>query len=448
MFERIFAIIMPANLQAGRINSRHLPLLAAAYACLIPKELTFEVFEAALLPYRLALLVVLPFAIANIMRSPIRPSFLDLTVVIGSCWVPIALYLTTSLQAGLVSGGSFALDLGLAYLVGRSAIRTPQDFRTVFLFFTPGLLALLAVFAAESLSHRMILRPVLASLLGLPDPFYYHEVRYGLLRAMASFPHAILGGVFLAGMAPLAWYLSHNNKQRLLSGAVALGAIFTVSSTAIIGLLMGVALIVLDVIQRISRLPVFLIAGFYGLMMAVGIALLSEGGLISFLVRRLTFDSQTGFYRMWIWEYGGAEAVNNPWFGIGQRDWARPSSMVNDSIDSYWLLLAMFYGFPAMAAVLLTMLGAIYSLLKTQKYRHAADRDCARGIVYFLMIAVFAGVTVHLWENVHAWIMLVLGGAVSLATQARIAPAPMTVSEKSGGIIGLLRDGLRKPNIA
>lgn len=447
MFERFLARIMPAQLLPGALAARHLPLIIFAYCCLLPRELQIEIFDAAFFPYRVILLLAAPFAIGSIARSPVRPSLFDLLIIFAALWIPIALYFTTSLEAGLTTGMSWTLDLGLAYLIGRAGIRTPQDFRTVFLVYMPGLLLTVGILALESLSHRLILRPTLATLAGYPIEVFTPHIRFGLLRALGPFPQAILGGVFLASILPLAWYVTHNNWQRLVAATISLGGIFTVSSAAILGLLIAALLIVFDVIQRLYRLPIFLAAGFYAAISATLIEISTEGGLISFLVQRLTFDSQTGFYRMLIWEYGGAEAMAHPLFGIGQRDWIRPVAMANDTVDSYWLLLAMYYGFPAMVAPLLAMIGVMIALLRTQKYRHSADQDCIKGIVFFFIIVIFAGVTVHLWENVHAWIYGMLGAAVSLATQARSTPLPHVVSGKPGQFEWIAAP-FRKPDMA
>lgn len=411
--------VIPPRTLAVRFPLRLVPMLVVAYACLLPREFQLTVMDAALPPYRLALLAFVPFAFGQLARWPVRPSFIDLCAVFAALWFPISLYMTTSLSAGLVSGGSYAIDLGLAYLLGRASVRSPQDVRSMFTWFIPGLLGVVAIMAAESVSHRMFFRPQLANLLNQPQPFYYHSVRFGLLRALGPFPHPILGGVFLASMLPLGWYLARNNWHRVLACGAALGAVFTVSATAAVGLLLGAVLVLAEIVQRLTRLPVFLVTGFYLAMGAAAISVGSQSGLVNFLIRRLTFEAGSGYYRLWIWEYGGAEAMANPWFGIGQRDWARPIGMSNDSVDAYWLVLAMFYGFPAVAGAAALMLGAIIGLIRSQRWRRPEDRGVALALIFFIIVVVFSGFTVHLWESLHSWIIMLCGASISLATQAR-----------------------------
>ena len=427
MLKRMLRQIMPARVLAGPLPRRLWPILLVGYACLLPRELTVYLADAALFPYRLALLVMTPFALANLARAPVRFSMVDFFAIFASVWFSVALLVTTSVEAGLISGVSNGIDLGLAYLLGRSSVRTAEDLRLVLRGLLPGVLLLVAVLALESLSHRMLLRPLLAELLGLPQPDLYYRARFGLLRAMGPFPHPILGGVFLVSLLPLMWYLAHDLRARLAGTAAAFGAIFTVSSTALIGLALGIGLIALELVQRLTRVPAFLLTGLYACLAAVFIAFGSQGGLVWFLVRRLSLDSDSGLYRMWIWEYGGAEALANPWFGIGQRDWVRPDYMFSASVDTYWLVLAMAYGFPALVAVLGMMLGTMLAVARTQKYRHPVDRNAGMAIIGFVAIALFSGLTVHFWEALLAWMILLTGCGASLASEARRAQAPRLV---------------------
>ena len=423
MLARLLDRLTTPALPVPPLPARLLPMLLVAYACLLPRELSLVIEGATLQPYRLALIVVTPFALAFLARQPTRPSIMDFFALFASAWFVVALYMASSLSVALVTGTSYALDFGLAYLVGRAAVRQPGDLRLLFTWLLPGLIALLLLLMAESLSHRMLLRPFLADLLNLPDPYIYFRLRFGLLRAMGPFPHPILAGVFLAGALPLAWYLAHNHWQRALGLLAAAGAIFSVSAAAILGLLIGVGMIAAETLQRLTRLPIFLFAGAYLALALAAIKAGSESGVISFLIRYLTLDQGSGYYRLWIWEFGGAEALAHPWFGLGQRDWARPIGMESNSVDAYWLALAMFYGFPAVAGALGVMGGTVVALARTQRLRAPADRQVAFAIIAFITIAALSGLTVHLWEGLHAWIILLCGAGVSIVASARQAAA-------------------------
>lgn len=419
---RFLAIIMPPALPAAPLPARLVPALVLAYACLLPRELALEVGGAVLPPYRLALFALVPFIAGNLARYPVRPSWIDLCALFASVWFVVALSFSTSADAAVFSGGALGLDFMLAYLAGRSSLHTAQDWRTLFTLLIPGLAGVALVLAAESLSHRFILRPGLAMILERPPPLLNQETRYGLLRATGPFPHPILAGIFLASAVPLAWFMTRSGSHRIIALAAAgLGAIFTVSSAAVLGLAIAFGLIAAQIFQRLTRFPIFLAAGFFLLLALPTIALVSERGLIPFLIRRLTFDAHNAYYRLGIWEYGSAEVARSPWFGIGQNDWIRPLDMTSASVDSYWLVLAMTYGLPMAIAVGLALGGAGLALVRTQRWRADGDRGVASALLFLFLILIFSGFTVHFWEGLHAWMLMVVGGATSLSSQAWLA---------------------------
>jgi hypothetical protein len=127
---------------------------------------------------------------------------------------------------------------------------------------------------------------------------------------------------------------------------------------------------------------------------------------------------------MLIWTFGGAEALANPWFGIGMRDWNRPEMMYSGTVDAYWLVNAMTYGFPSVVALALVMIGVIFGLLRVQRHFHGPDVLVTKGLIGFAAIMLISGFTVHLWEAINCWIAMVLGSAASIITQARAVPPP------------------------
>ena len=72
----------------------------------------------------------------------------------------------------------------------------------------------------------------------------------------------------------------------------------------------------------------------------------------------LTFNLEASYNRILIWDFGTAEVMRNPLFGIGYGEFDRPWWM-HASVDNFWLLIAMRHGLPAFflfaAAILLIM---------------------------------------------------------------------------------------------
>jgi O-antigen ligase len=131
---------------------------------------------------------------------------------------------------------------------------------------------------------------------------------------------------------------------------------------------------------------------------------------VTFYISHFTFDAQTGWYRLLIWQYGSASVANHPWFGIGFGDWARLPWMIS-SVDNFWLLIAMRHGIPAgvmiFAACLAVMCGTAFK-------KGLGDRNNTYRTAYLIcmMTFVLVGCTVHFWTSIYVWFIFQLGSGV------------------------------------
>lgn len=385
------------------------------YACLMPRELTVEIAGADFFPYRAFLFALMPFAISQAFKHVRTLTFIDLFAAFAAIWHIIALLMTESITTAVVTGGSRGADFALAYLAGRATLRSPDNFRVYFLAVLPGFAAAAAIMAVESLGGRLILRPFLANLLGQAIEGVKDESRYGLFRAAGPFPHPILGGVFLAATLPLAWYLPRRMPTKIIGVIVSLGCIFSVSSSAYIAFGMCLIFMLMNWVQRVTRLPVFGTAIIYFFLGYLAVSAVSESGPLSVFTRYVLIDPTSSYYRQLIWEFAGAEVLNHPIFGIGLRDWERPTWMPNPSVDSYWLISAMILGIPMAVASFLTIAGTV-ALLAIRCSRAPLDvRRTAFAMGTSLTVIIVSGFSVHLWEGVAAWMLMVAGAGVTLS---------------------------------
>ncbi len=407
----------PAAPVRERLPARLIPAILVVYACMLPRELTFEIAGVAFQPFRVVLTLMLPVAIVLAGQHRMKLSFVDVLIVFSAIWSVLALWVTESLDVALITGLSEGLNLGFAYFIGRVSIRTSKDFQRFFLAVLPGLLVCSLILAVESLSHRNLFRPAIANLVGAPMTSEPYSVRLGLMRARGPFPHAILGGVFLASFLPIAWYMAQRTSTRWFGLLACIGFFFTVSSTGVLGFVIAAGLILTHQIHKKLQLPVFQTVIAATLLLMLFIELFSQSGLISFVVRRLTFSAGTGAYRMLIWEYGGADALDNPIFGIGERTYNRPAWMVKASVDAHWLLITLKYGFPFGMAVLAAMITSVIMALRGVRSPFPLDQRAAYAMGFSLVAVIFMGLSVYLWEGMGVWMTILTGMAITFGQQ-------------------------------
>ena len=118
----------------------------------------------------------------------------------------------------------------------------------------PGL-AIIGVFLiAESFTNRRLIQDF-AGLLTGRSAGYRIDIRLGLFRAPGPFPHPILAGVFLASFLPLYVLGGVRGWPKIAGIVAAVCSFFTLSSAALLGLVVGGALLAYNWLsERVTNL--------------------------------------------------------------------------------------------------------------------------------------------------------------------------------------------------
>jgi hypothetical protein len=107
---------------------------------------------------------------------------------------------------------------------------------------------------------------------------------------------------------------------------------------------------------------------------------------------------------------------------------------MGDSVDNFWLLMAMRFGLPAATLIFLAMIIAIFGLMRRSMQSNLVDSRAERGVAMSLSVFAMTLVSVALWLSAQTWFYMLLGIAVSLANAPRqvlrpARPAPLPVSD-------------------
>lgn len=393
------------------------PVLFFVTAAILPRELAVAIGGAVLFPYRLVLLGLIPFIAIRLLSRPFSLNIYDLLATIITFWFTIALIANEPFTIAIEAGVALSLDFALAYLLGRVSISCSEDFRHLFRALLPVLAAVALVQFFESVSHQQFLRPLFAEVLGQAPPIIHDEARFGLYRAAGPFQHPILGGVFMATMLPMAWLMSETILSRIVGLLIAFSMIFTVSASAILAFTVCAVLLALVWMQRETGWPLWMLAAIGAAIIVLLIVTLSDSGPLNFAARRLSISVQTGYWRVFIWEYAGAEALRNPLFGIGFGEWARPHWMLSSSIDAHFLFWSVRFGLIAGLGFLALVIGASLRLVSNSRHQTERARQVSLAIAIALSGFTAAGFSVAYWEGIAGWMTLLSGTAVSLGSR-------------------------------
>jgi hypothetical protein len=245
--------------------------------------------------------------------------------------------------------------------------------------------------------------------------------RHGFARIAGPYSHAILAGIMLA----MAWRLARwlqwggcwedkirhfrlpGTKTQWINGLLLLGIIMTIARGPWLGALVGGVLMwVSHANDRTKRLKwvlgIFVIGGLIG-QMALDAYLDIKPGMV------MTQSQESALYRKELMEKYEAIALEHAAFGWGRNTWPKVGGM--ESIDNYYLLLALMHGIIALALLLFIMawmaIRLIHKGLKEPASRCSLPFTFA-GIIVMMFVSLG---TVYLGEQPMPAFFFILGWA-------------------------------------
>jgi len=124
----------------------------------------------------------------------------------------------------------------------------------------------------------------------------------------------------------------------------------------------------------------------------------------------LTFNADTSYMRVHIWNYGTESVMQHPIFGTGLNEWEHPSWM-GGSIDNFWLNIAVQYGVPGFLFVAGGFLSVCFGLGRLRNLSFEAAQ-CRKGLIITICGLAFAICTVHVWDAPYVLIIFLLGSGM------------------------------------
>ncbi|WEX91240.1 O-antigen ligase family protein [Sinorhizobium garamanticum] len=365
-------------------------------------------------PYRIVLLVlVAPCLVMWLLGQAGRINVADIGVILFCLWAWISVAVNHGFAAAIEPGGIMFVETVGAYLLARCYVRDAESFRNM-THLMAKLIFLLFPFAVYEwiTGSKLIL-----SAFGMFFPTVevtMNEPRMGFWRVQGPFAHSITFGLFCGSMVALTLFAAGEDRggglRRWLTAVVVGTTVLSMSSAPIAGLVLQGALICWNWLLRQYKNRWKIL---WGLLLAgyLAVELGSNQTPIQFYIHYFTFDKETGWFRLWIWEYGSASVLNHPLFGIGFGDWVRPAWMAPDSVDNFWLLTAMRYGLPALTFIL----GSFFWITLKVAYERTGDEISREyRVAYLICMTTFfvGGTTVHLWAAPYAWFLYLMGSGV------------------------------------
>lgn len=415
--------------QAQASGRRWPPLPVLLYLLLILLPLHFDLGGLFMTGIRaLLLLLMLPMVRMVLTGRAGRLVLADLVLLLYGIWVIYTLSLNSPGQA-LSFGGSVFLEAFGAYLLARIWVRTPADFlatcRVIFLV----VLVTLPFALYESQTGRAPIPRMIENL-----PFFYsvsdffNEAagrRLGLERSQVIFTHPIHYGLFCSTTLALAFTglrgRVHTPLRYLLTGLMMLGVFLSLSSGAILPMLLQFGLILWAwAMGRVRQR--WLILGGLATLAYVIVDLLSNRTPVQVFLHYATFSSHTAYWRLLIFEWGMKNVWASPFTGIGLQDWVRPWFMNSGSMDNFWLLNTVRYGIPGFALLTLGFGTAMWRIARMPLDHDPLRWQLRRAWMFVMVGLILTLCTVDVWATALSYVFFLLGCGIWLLAPATAPP--------------------------
>lgn len=384
--------------------------------------------------YRVVLLVMfIPMLLALFSGKYGKPHLFDALALGHAFLALVSLINWGGLQQGMESGGIYIVEFAGSYLLGRLYIRSYEDFYALARAYVMTVVGMLAFTIPEALTSIHILHDGIAGATGgAPAPFI--EQRMGLERTFGPFDHPILYGVFSASAFSLAYFVLAEKRLTNWGGmakvlGVAVATFLSASGGPYVVLMMQMFVAAWErVLGRVQGRWRMLFALFGIIYLCID--LFSNRTPFHVFVTYFTFSTVSAYNRILLFEYGTAEVARHPFLGVGLGDWVRPVWM-SDSMDNFWLLIAMRYGLPAWALLVGLMLGLVYAVGRRKGLPDSWKR--ARHAWAFTLFGItVAAATVHLWNALFVLFLFLIGSGAWLYDARPPAPKPRTLPGRRG----------------
>lgn len=411
-----------------------LQLLIASFA--VPSGLNFDIGVLTLSPYRLLLLFVVPVIIYRVFTTKVHWRWFDLVAVILAGWPVVALSFTEGVLSAVESGGVVTLEMTTPYFLARVYVRSYEDLKkfwvsicTLIVVFVPiGLFE----FATGNYFIHNLTNLVTGSGLTL-DP----EFRFIGYRAVGPAVHPIVfGGVCSLGIAASIAMARRNYKLWFIPVACIVGTVISLSSGPILIGLVHLFMVTWSTLTQGMRRK-WLLLSILMLIAYVAIDIGSNRDPLRVVFSYLLFSAHNGYvrYEMWIQSiFLAGQSIDSILFGYGHStdmfelvDSRFYANLMANSVDSYWLVLLLRFGWPMVVLHLILLVAVLvtgvveYSNIVRTNHRRLLEATFV-GAVGMSLLAT----TVHYWAYMACLYMVILSvvGAKPRVAERRIQREP------------------------
>ena len=419
--QRANGIRLQTPSDAWRANP--IPAVLALAGVFLPSELQISIGGSKFTPGRTGVALLFIPALVFLCQKGRRLLLCDFIVCLAGAWIVLATTSTVGFGGLFAAAGGETLEFVGGYFVARAFFFGPPALHTFLRVLKVSAITSILLGVLDSVSGRLVVHRALAPFVnaaGVPNEHF----RGAIARATSTFDHPILFGTFCCILGIIFLYTETVLVKRIFwVGLSVLGCLVSQSSAALLAFAIVLLAYAYDrlLFEYRWRWIAFwsVLAVFFCVIFAV------TNKPIGWVLSHMTFDPQTGYYRILIWDTALPQIMQSPLIGHSFNLFNDP--VLDVSVDCVWLVFALRFGVPTIAFLFLANLVAVSPIRQNVGnkagafYMNRARTAFSVVLVMFMVI----GLTVHYWNFMWIFWGLCLGIRVSLREWLAAAGRPV-----------------------
>ena len=342
-----------------------------------------------------------------------------------AAWMIVATILAGGSEEGFSSAVAEALEFFGSFLIGRAYFSETAQLRHLVRVLKITFVIIAVPALIEFFSGRYVINDLIADLFNVPVDTRWWVGRYdtllrnGFARAASTFEHPIIYGSYCATIAAISLYSDFSLPRRLFYFGVCLAAGFlALSSGPLLCFIIVAAVATYDYfLKDYSWRWKLLTVSILGM---IGLTFLVSNDPLAFFINHLVLDPASSYYRLLTWIAAIEQIKLAPLVGIGFGSVGNVNEL-NHTIDCVYLVLAIRFGLPAVAFLLLAVVTAYWHPVARIKRRPDENYRRQMRTAFTLVIVLFAlvGLETHYWNNIWQFFAFCIGIRAALGADGR-----------------------------
>jgi hypothetical protein len=344
-------------------------------------------------PGRAAIALLLLPGLSTFFRARHRVIASDVFVLLTAAWMIGSRIPEDGLNPSAVAS---VIELFGGYILGRAYFYGPHALKRFLRIFKIITFLVISLAVLDTLSGQNVVQA--AANMIMTNPFYIPQYRLGFVRAVSTLEMYEQYGTFCVAAASIFLFLENKAAKYLWAAFCFFGCVLALSSGPLLAFAMMIAFFVYDRLLGRYAWRWKLITVIFALFLLIVFNATAKP--LSWIVSHLTMDPETGYFRIYVFDYVTQQISLRPLTGFGFGPIGDDEFLSVTTVDNVWLVCAARYGIPMIIFFLLANVSSFVGFGSRSGYRGVDPfmLKAGTGFTQVIMIFMLVGLTVHFWN--------------------------------------------------